>query len=473
MQRPDCPSSGSEAHPESATSPSRGDSFLGTPAPDTTRGPSDSDEEGLSYLPVADAADPGDTQHATSCGRSGGPCGKPGPARPSEATPGGTSSSLDDLETSSHAIPDQSRPQVAIHAPFSAARHAVWSALAGATTPPLRRRATKLAKCCRYPTLRAKPCGEIIVCPLRCRDRCCPHCARFRAREATARVLEACQAMNAVRFITLTVPHVDHLLIEQLASLRAAFGRLRRSVAWRAHVNGGVYGIEVKLSNTDGRWHPHLHVIADGRFFPQAALLDAWRAALDHPDSIWKLAPDAPLFAHIEAVHDRRDVATYVGKYIAKPSDLTSWPPSEIRQFAIAMMGQRLLNTFGSLHGTKLDPRDANDDPAATTHVASLQILNIAAERRQRSAMVALFLFRLAFPKLATWTRPDLLELPPDTLRDGESVPNALARVAASAEREFWARIERRWSGPPTEATRKPPPPSTLGLPYPEPETSS
>jgi hypothetical protein len=342
----------------------------------------------------------------------------------------------------------------------------VWQAFTHARTPGLLRRAAKLEQCCRYPALRAKPDGELIVCPQRCRDRCCPHCSTYRARETGARAVEAARRFDSARLLTLTVPHVDDFLPDQIAAIRAAFGRLRRSASWRQHVRGGVYGFEVKLSATDSCWHPHLHVIADGEFYPRDELREAWRAALNHPKSPWKIAPSDPLIVDARYVRNRSDVASYVAKYVAKAADLASWPPPFVREFAISMAGQRLLNTFGSMHGAKLDPRDANDDPAATTHVASITTLNIAAGRGQHTARVALLLFRLAFPKLSQWTRRDITEVPPDTLRDGESVPNALARVALLAEREFWARIEGTHWEPTAPGSPKKPPPRTLPLPY-------
>lgn len=424
--------------------------------------------QGVSYVTVDSDDDPGATRHAAPDARSGGRCVKPsgGPAPAPGGVPAPTF--LDALETSSHPLPDQSRPQLAIHAPFAEARTAVWSAFTGAQIPQLHRRASKLEKCCRYPTLRTRESGELVVCPQRCRDRCCPHCAKFRAIDTGKRVLEACRRMNSVRFITLTVPHVDDYLVDQLTALRAAFGRLRRTRSWRAHVLGGVYGFEVKLSKKDGLWHPHVHVIADGSFYPFRHLLEDWRASLNHPESPWKIGPNDPLFVHVEVVHDRANVAEYVGKYVAKPTDLAEWPPSEIRQFAIAMMGQRLIHTFGTLHGATLDPADPNEDPAASTHVASLQTLNIAAGRRQRSAEIALLLFRLVFPRFAPWTRPGLDEVPDNVLRPGEGIPNALARVAAEAEREFWARIEGRRIDPTATATPQPVPPRTMPLPFPD-----
>lgn len=272
--------------------------------------------------------------------------------------------------------------------------------------------------------------------------------------------------MNMARLITLTVPHTDEPLADQIAAVRAAFGRLRRSAAWKQHVCGGVYGFEVKLSASDGCWHPHLHAICDGEFWDKTALRESWREALNHPESPWDLAPDDPLATSIDFIHNRRDAAKYVAKYIAKPAEISSWPPPSIREFASAMAGQRLISTFGSLHGVKLDAKDPNADPAATTHVAGIFTLNTAAGRGQKSAQVALLLFRLVFPRYAAWTRRDLDELPPETLKDGESIINALARVAAEADREFWRLMGDGHDRPQRQTHRRRKQQDSLPLPF-------
>jgi len=427
-----------------------------------------SPHDGPTYVPVTDPADPGEQAHAAHEHRSRCPCGKPsegGAAAPAAAAP---PTSLDALETSPHALADQTRPQLQIHARHRRARYAIWRALWRSTDPVLNRRADRIEGCCRFPTLRRDASGKLIICRQRCRDRCCPHCAWHRSRDAAARATEACRHLNAARFLTLTVPHVPAPLADQLKALRAAFTRLRRTKSWRAHVPGGIYGLEVKLSTNDGRWHPHLHAVIDGTYYPQDEIREMWRLALNNPDSPWKIGPDEPLMVHIEAVLDRRKVGDYVGKYVTKPADLETWPELALAEYAAAMHGQRLLHTFGTLHGVKLDPADPNDDPAATTHVASLATLNAAARRGQRSAKVALLLFRIVFPTLSAWTEPGPSTLPADIHRPDESIADTLARVAASAERQFWDAIDEGRNPPPTEPTRKPPPRTTLPLPYPE-----
>lgn len=373
---------------------------------------------------------------------------------------------LDALETNQHALPEQSRPQAAIHARFEGERATIWNALHDSDEEKLQRRASKLAQCCQMPTIRLSSSGEVLVCPQRCRDRLCPLCSVQRAKKTGERANEACKRMNMARLITLTVPHTSGPLSGQIKAIRAAFGRLRRSKSWKKHVDGGVYGFEVKLSGADACWHPHLHVIADGEFYDKTRLREDWRDALNHPSSPWNLEPDDPLATSIDFIRNRREAAKYVAKYIAKPQSLASWPPPALREFASAMAGQRLISTFGSLHGVTLDAADPNRDPAETTHVAGIFTLNTAAGRGQRSAQVALLLFRLAFPKLSNWTRRDIVELPNDALLDGESIINALARIAAEADREFWRTMEAGHAKPVPERHRRRKQQEALNLPF-------
>lgn len=381
-----------------------------------------------------------------------------GASNTAPATPkgGGGSSSLDPSETTLTTLPDQTRPQREIHGQYAADRFAVWSAFATSREPALEKRATRIERCCQLPSIRLTDDGQPIVAPQRCRDRLCPLCSHRRAREAGERMTVAARQMNAARMLTLTAPHLRIPLAEQLAALRAAFASLRRSDGWRRHVTGGLYAFEVTYNPTTGEYHPHIHALIDGEYWDWRDVREAWRLALNHRGSPWSIEPGDPLSTRIELIRDRRRAAAYVAKYITKPAAVTRWPPERIAELALALAGGRLLHTFGNLHGAKLDPRDPNAEGGPTTHVAGIHWLNAAARAGQVTAQNALVLFRCVFPRLAAWSRRDRDTVPDGTIHEGESVQQALARLAAAAEREWWAHLERTHAG---EASDPNPPP--------------
>lgn len=168
--------------------------------------------------------------------------------------------------------------------------------------------------------------------------------------------------LNAPRFLTLTLPAVDAPLATQLRVMRTAFSRLRRSGAWVSHVVGGLYSIQITRNTKTGLWHPHLHCIVDGEFWPVAEIRHAWRAAINATSGPWKLDDSDPLIVDIRAVPDRAKAGRYIARYVCSPNDIAGWPAACIREYLKGTHGMRMLTMFGSLHGVK---SAADDDEAA------------------------------------------------------------------------------------------------------------
>lgn len=275
---------------------------------------------------------------------------------------------------------------------------------------------------------------------------------------------EAARAMNSARMITLTAPHLPIPLAEHLALLRKAFGILRKSPKWRARVKGGLYAIECTRNLRLGEWHPHIHALCDGWYFPGIELREAWREALNAVRPGWGGSPSDPLSTEIELIRDREAASKYVAKYLTKPSAIAHWPLDAIREFAVAMHGGRLLHTFGSLHGANLDPAEPAEPEEPSTRIASLAWVNMAARRGNRAGRAACMLFRVLFPRFGSWVPEFSGPLPPDLLRPEESNAAAFCRLAAQADREFWADVPAMHAGKEPPPTRKPPPERGLQL---------
>jgi hypothetical protein len=175
-----------------------------------------------------------------------------------------------------------------------------------------------------------------------------------------ARALWHIEQMNAPRFITLTVRSTNADLRQALDNLRASFAKLRRHQAWKDRVCGGVYTLEITFNKRTGQWHPHLHLIVEGSYFPQDELKSAWHQATG--DSF---------IVDIRAVHDRAKAAAYIASYVSKGSDPDAIPHDRLVQWLDGVTGVRFLQTFGSHHG-KRPPSGFDDDPApipTTTYI--------------------------------------------------------------------------------------------------------
>jgi len=147
------------------------------------------------------------------------------------------------------------------------------------------------------------------------------------------------------RFITLTRRHSHAPLADQIDALYEAFNKLRRRSAWKKNINGGAAFLEIKVSERTGLWHPHLHIIATGKYFPAHELSREWLAVTMDSSVV-----------DIRAVTDAGHVAAYVTKYVTKPMSITLLQhPDKLDEALVAMRGRRLAMTFGTWRGIKLE----------------------------------------------------------------------------------------------------------------------
>ena len=362
------------------------------------------------------------------------------------AAPGGgvaaPSSSVHRSETTAHAPTLETRSTRWHHRNHAPERNAILAAFRDSDDDELSRRLTRLERCCCATVLWARPSGQIDAVPTRCRDRMCPACSRQRARKAAQRTQEACRRMDSIRLLTLTAPAVADPLKAQLGGLRKALAGLRRTREWKKHVRGGFYVIEITYNAQTGLWHPHVHVLADGVFWDQKSIREAWRAALAAHSECWKLDDDSLVIVDIRFVHSGRDAARYMAKYVAKAAKLEEWPPPAIREYALATHGMRSLATFGTLHGVSLDPADPNTVDEASEELVPIGVLGMAAAAGDAEAVWALRGVLLTYPDLrglVGWDPPPLKHV--DSLPE----PERLKRVATWCKSVWrrWPRVDR------------------------------
>lgn len=239
------------------------------------------------------------------------------------------------------------------------------------------KRVDRLMNCCRFPAVLATKTSGAHLSLGRCRDRLCPTCSAIRSRQAAEKISKAVQAMDSPRFMTLTIRSDGSSLVDLLVRLRAAFKRLREREFWKTGVRGGIYALETTYNERTGQWHPHIHLVWDGRYISQRQLSAEWL----------ECTGDSPI-VDVRAIRSRTAIAKYIAKYVAKGVAAQEWPEEAIAEYADAMHGARLMHTFGCLHGVKLgeDQESALTDPERRTLPLSvlLRKLRLEGERGNR-----------------------------------------------------------------------------------------
>lgn len=185
----------------------------------------------------------------------------------------------------------------------------------------------------------------------RCKNRWCMPCSQQKARIICSAIFDHIE-QRTVRFLTLTVGGSCQPLADRLTHLYSSFQALRRSKAWKAHVRGGVAFCEIKRGTLLDRWHPHLHVLMEGKYFPVGTITKLWKA----------ITKDSCI-VDIRPADNRAGIARYITKYITKPLDSNlQRMPEKLFEAMQALKGRKIATTFGSWRGLKLtDPKPTND----------------------------------------------------------------------------------------------------------------
>lgn len=184
-----------------------------------------------------------------------------------------------------------------------------------------------------------------------CRDRFCTPCARAKAWKLAQNLADFTTGRD-VRFITLTLKSHTEDLPSLIGHLYASFRRLRTSWSWKRYVDGSAAFLEIKYCPELRRWHPHLHILAEGRYYPHRYLKAAWYHATK-----------GSFICDIRPAGHRGERVAYVTKYAGKAisSHILS-DPDRLDLALTALHGRRVCLTTGSWRGVPL-LRTLTDEP--------------------------------------------------------------------------------------------------------------
>jgi Replication protein len=182
-----------------------------------------------------------------------------------------------------------------------------------------------------------------------CSVRLCPWEMRKRSARARHQFDKLITHLSDPRYIVLSMRNCGlHELRSGIQMLVESFGRLRRSVLWKASVKGALVTLEVTFKEKTKTWHPHLNILTEGngKFIQQDALAAAWRNA----------ARDEGLILPFIKKADS-GTARELLKYITKLADFVHIPEA-VGAFLDSTRKTRFLRTYGCFYGLKLSEDD-------------------------------------------------------------------------------------------------------------------
>lgn len=181
-------------------------------------------------------------------------------------------------------------------------------------------------------------CGYLYYANIGCGHRSCPFCNRKWAFKLVTRYSPAVALMQSPKLVTLTLRTTPKRLRAEVIRIRKAWRNLIRRKPFDVSFRGGIYRIECK--NIGNGWNIHLHCLVDSVYVSQKQISDAWRSITG--DSF---------IVDIRKVNNIFGVR-YVLKDMSKVDRLIS--PEYRAEYDKAMKGLHLVDTFGSLYGSKV-----------------------------------------------------------------------------------------------------------------------
>lgn len=228
------------------------------------------------------------------------------------------------------------------HSGWRARRQAVYAAMQAVEAPQSRLRAFAACGANCYVLQSDLDPTDFRLAASTCHDRFCLPCAQTRSKVIAANVAE--RLGNTVcRFFTFTLRHRDAPLADLIDALYAAFTDLRRHPFWRKSQKGGIAFLEVKRSHDGLTWHPHLHVLGQGKFIDNKKLANVWHSITG--DSF---------IVDVRLVRRNDDAIRYVTKYASKPFDPSLFrDPNALALAVHGLASRRMVKTYGSWRGLK------------------------------------------------------------------------------------------------------------------------
>lgn len=191
--------------------------------------------------------------------------------------------------------------------------------------------------------VRDKESGQIFVESNSCGLRWCPMCAARVRKVSTVNAAEWIRHVNRPKFLTLTLKHTNAPLGHQVTHLYRYFALLRKRLELKPLFKGGIWFFQIKFNAEYQQFHPHLHVILDGKRTPRVLISEMW---LD-------VTGDSCVI-DIRAVHDVDKAAAEVARYAATPCSLTKldlpWAMAVVKE----LNGRKLCGTFGTARNVHL-----------------------------------------------------------------------------------------------------------------------
>ena len=191
--------------------------------------------------------------------------------------------------------------------------------------------------------VRDKESGQVFIESNSCGLRWCPMCAAKIRKTSTSNAADWIRHVNRPKFLTLTLKHTNAPLGHQVTHLYKYFALLRKRLELKPLFKGGIWFFQIKFNAEYQQFHPHLHVVLDGKHTPRVLISELWL----------EVTGDSCVI-DIRSVYDVDKTAAEVARYAATPCSLTKLDLPCAMTVVKELNKRKLCGTFGTARNVHL-----------------------------------------------------------------------------------------------------------------------
>ncbi len=221
--------------------------------------------------------------------------------------------------------------------------------------------------------------GLVRIASSNCKLRWCPLCANAKQNYIFRNCQDWLRHSRQPKMLTLTLKHSNAPLKEQIDHLYKCFQYLRKKKLFRDNCYGGIWFFQIKRSDSDGLWHPHLHCLISSEYIPQHLLSHLWYQITLTSDIV-----------DIRSIRDNEKAAKEVSRYCARPCRLSELTNDDMVTMFETFHGRRISGTWGSGRKCSLRP-EKNFDKSKFEYLGSWRTIreNLSFDDRAKAILHA------------------------------------------------------------------------------------
>lgn len=222
--------------------------------------------------------------------------------------------------------------------------------------------AQKVDSCGKYAVLECPDCRTREKVKFSCGVKLCPTCASLLRWRRVRELAPLVQSWERPRLMTLTFRNRAHLTKEWIKKQRQQLRDFLSIPYVAERVTGGLWAWEVTYNQRRKQWHPHYHIIFDGKWVDDDLIALYWHMVTgdSYIVDVREIKKKGTTSDRPATETEKMEALEETIKYICKVMDFSD-DVKLIEEFLTATHRMRRIGQFGTAYGFKAAPPEPSD----------------------------------------------------------------------------------------------------------------